>query len=229
MNRSLLMSLCLSLFAGTLLAQPKVNQYSKSTDSDPAAKAVLEKVKVKYEAYKAIEATFTLTIEIPDQPKEEQAGKLVQQGDKYRLELASQHLICDGKSVWLYLKQNKEVQINTFDPDEDSGFLSPKDLLRIYEREDFVYVLSNEYSEGGKILQDIEFKPLDASSEYSKMRLTVDKATSQIKRIKAFSKDGSRYGLTVGAFKTNLTYPASMFTWTKAECPDCYVEDLRID
>jgi outer membrane lipoprotein carrier protein len=229
MNKSLLTGMFLLAMAMTALAQPATNQYTKTADSDPAAKAILEKVKVKYEAYKSVEATFTLAIEIPDQPKEEQPGKLIQAGDKYRLELANQTLVCDGKSIWLYLKQNKEVQINNFDAEEEEAFLSPRDLLRIYEREDFVYVLSNEYTEGGKILQDIEFKPTDPNSEYSKMRLSVDKATSQIKRIKAFAKDGSRYTLTVGVFKSNQTYPASTFVWSKTECPDCYVEDLRID
>lgn len=229
MNKSLLISMFFLAMTMTAMSQPAKNQYAKTADSDPAAKAILEKVKVKYEAYKSVEATFTLSIEIPDQPKEDQQGKLVQAGDKYRLELANQTLVCDGKSIWLYLKQNKEVQINNFDPEEEEAFLSPRDLLRIYEREDFVYVLSNEYSEGGKVLQDIEFKPTDPNSEYSKMRLSVDKATSQIKRIKAFAKDGSRYTLTVGVFKSNQTYPASAFVWNKTECPDCYVEDLRID
>ena len=229
MLKFLLSFFCVGLFAAGLWAQPTTNQYSKAADSDPAAKAILEKVKVKYEAYKSVEAIFNLNIELPNQPAEDQTGKLIQQGDQYRLELASQHLICDGKSIWLYLKNNKEVQINNFDEDEESAFLTPKDLLRIYEREDFVFVLSNEYSEGGKIIQDIEFKPLDQASEYSKMRLSVEKATSQIKQIKAFAKDGSRYTLTVNTFKSNATYPASTFVWNKAECPDCYVEDLRID
>lgn len=229
MLKYVLFSVCFSLSLVFATAQPGANQYTKAGDSDPAAKAILEKVKTKYEAYKSVEAAFSLLIELPNAEKEEQAGKLIQQGKQYRLELATQHLICDGKSIWLYLKENKEVQINNFEEDEDSGFLSPMDMLRIYEREDFVYVLSNEYAEAGKIIQDIEFKPLDPNSEYSKMRLSVDKTSSQIKRIKAFAKDGSRYTLTVNTFKSNLAYPAATFVWNKTECPDCYVEDLRID
>jgi outer membrane lipoprotein-sorting protein len=227
MKKYLFLSLCLSLLSVAVFAQQ--NQYAKAGDSDPEARAILEKVKIKYEAFKSVEATFTLSIELPDQPAEEQSGKLIQQGDQYKLDLAAQQLICDGKTIWLYLKQNKEVQVNNFDAEEESAFLSPRDLLRIYEREDFVYVLVNEYAEGGKILQDIEFKPLDPNSEYSKMRLSVEKGSSQIKRIRAFAKDGSRYALTLNTFKSNLSYPAGTFVWNKADCPDCYVEDLRID
>jgi len=229
MSKYALFSVCFSLLAVFVAAQPTKNQYTKAADSDPAATAILQKVRAKYEAFKSVEATFSLVIELPDAEKMEQSGKLIQAGKQYRLELPDQQLICDGKSLWLYLIENKEIQINNFEEDEESGFLSPMDLLRIYEREDFVYVLSNEYPEAGKVLQDIEFKPLDPNSEYSKMRLSVDKATSQIKRIKAFAKDGSRYTMTVATFKSNLAYPASTFVWTKAQCPDCYVEDLRID
>ena len=227
MQKYLFLSLGLSLFATAAFSQQ--NQYAKAGDSDPEARAILEKVKTKYEAYKSIEATFTLSIELPEQPAEEQTGKLIQQGDQYKLDLAAQQLICDGKSIWLYLKNNKEVQINNFDAEEESAFLSPRDLLRVYEREDFVYVLVNEYAENGAILQDIEFKPLDPNSEYSKLRLSVEKGSSQIKRIRAFAKDGSRYALTLNSFKSNQSYPASTFVWNKATCPDCYVEDLRID
>jgi outer membrane lipoprotein carrier protein len=228
MLRPLLLTAVFALFALAAAAQP-TNQYTKSGDSDPAAKAILGKVKTKYDAYKSLEASFKLLIEIPNQPQEEQAGKLIQQGDQFRLELADQRLISDGKSVWLHLVRNKEVQINNFEEGEDAGFLSPKDLLRVYEREDFVFVLLNEYAEAGKVLQDIEFKPLDPNSEYSKMRVSIEKATNEIKRIKAFAKDGSRYTLSVGALKANQSYPASTFVWNKSECPDCYVEDLRID
>jgi outer membrane lipoprotein carrier protein len=228
MMKSLILFASFSLLATLVAAQP-ANQYTKTGDSDPAAKAVLEKVKKKYDAFKTVEASFKLLIELPEQPKEEQDGKLIQQGNQFRLDLAGQRLICDGKSVWLYLIANKEVQITDFDESEDSGFLTPKDLLRIYEREDFIYVLLNEYAEGGKILLDIEFKPTDPNSEYSKMRVSIDKANSDIRRIKAFAKDGSRYTLSVSAFKNNLTYPTSTFVWNKTDCPDCYVEDLRID
>ena len=209
----------------TAIAQPR-QDFTKSADSDPAAKAVLDKVKTKYEAYQTLEAEFTLTIEIPEQPKETQAGKLIQKGDQYRLDLQDQAVISDGQSVWLYLKKNQEVQINDAEP-EDGESLSPKDLLRIYETEDFVYALTNEFVEDGRTVQQIEFKPLSDDSEYAKIRLTVDKSNSTVKRIETFAKDGARYTLEMDKFTPNKAYPASTFAWSKSECPDCYVEDLR--
>jgi len=203
---------------------------AEKESSDPKAKAILEKMRTKYEAYNAVGADFTLTIEIPEEDKEIQDGSIAQQGDKYRVELEHQAVYSDGQSLWLYMKHNNEVQINDVDDFEDDGeMLSPKDLLRIYEKEDFIYQLVNEDYENGVMIQQIEFKPTDKDSEYSKMRVTIDKKKVQIKRIKAFSKDGSRYTMEVNKFKTNMSYTAKDFVFNPAQYPDIFVEDLRIE
>jgi len=215
------------LFAACGMTQN--SQFTKPEDSDSAATAILEKVRQKYEAYKTLEVNFSLDLEIPERPKETQKGRMIQQGEKYRLELASQTVVSDGVTIWFYLKNNEEVQINCVEEDEDEGVMSPKDLFRIYKSKSFVYTLINEYSEKGKLVQQIDFKPLDKDSEYSKMQLTLEKKSATILRIKAFSKDGSRYTLFMGKLIPNKEVPASTFSFEKSECPDCHYEDLRID
>jgi len=204
-------------------------QTEKET-SDPKAKAILEKMRTKYEAYKTVGADFTLTIEIPEEEKEVQSGTIAQSGDKYRVDLEHQAVYSDGTSLWLFMKNSNEVQINDVDDfDEEGEMLSPKDLLRIYEKEDFIYQLVNEDYENGVAIQQIEFKPTDRDSEYSKMRVTLDKKNMQIRRIKAFSKDGSRYTMEVKKFKPNSKYTSADFVFNPDDYPDIFVEDLRIE
>jgi outer membrane lipoprotein-sorting protein len=203
--------------------------FTKAGDSDPAAKAILEKMRKKYEAYQTIEAEFTVEMEVPEQPVNKQKGKLQQQGDKYRLLMGDRTLVSDGKSVWLHLPKNNEVQINDVEEDEETGITSPKDLLQAYEWKNYVYGLTGEFTENGKPVQQIEFKPLAKDSDYSKIRLTLDKKTSDVVSIKSFSKDGSRYTLVVDKLTPNKSLPASTFTFSKSECPGCTFEDLRID
>ena len=203
--------------------------FTKSEDSDPAAKAVLEKMRKQYESYGSLQADFTLELEIPEQPVSQQKGTLLQQGEKYRLNLDDRTLVSDGKSVWLYVAKNKEVQINNADEESEPGTISsPKDLLRAYEWDNYIYVLVNEFTENGKVVQQIEFKPTDRDSDYSKIRLTVNKKTSEVVSIKSFGKDGSRYTLTVNKLLPNASVNSSTFTFTKKDCPDCHFEDLRI-
>ena len=221
--------LCI-FFLFTSIGFSQTVQFASET-SDPAAKAVLEKLRIKYETYKTVGLDFTLTIENPGEDKEIQTGSLLQKGEQYCLKLDNQAIYCDGKTLWIYLKNNNEVQVNNVDDfeEEEEEFLSPKDLLRIYEKENFICALTNDGFENGKTIQQIEFKPLDKDSEYAKMRVTIDKRKNQIMRIKAFGTDGTRYTMQITKFKPNLTCKAADFVFDPAKFPGVLVEDLRID
>ncbi len=205
----------------------RTQDFTKKSDADPAATAILDQMKAKYDSYKTLEVDFEIKIEIPEQAEEIQKGKMQQRGEKYRVTLEGQTIVSDGEILWYYSERRKEVQIN--DVEESEGeVLSPKDLMRIYESDDYVYFLTNEMAENGKVIQQIEFKPLDADSEYSKLRMTLDRKTKEFIRIKAFSKDGSRYTFLLKKLSPNKTYSDSLFEFKKSECPDCDWHDLRI-
>ncbi len=219
--------ICLFLTV-SMNAQPTA-KVSQQDTSDPKAKVILDRIRKQYDAYSAIEAAFTLSIEIPEQTKKTQKGKIVQQGKKYFLELPDQQIFCDGATVWYYLRNNNEVQINNADADDQEALLTPKDLLKVYQRNDYLYALTGEGTENGKLVQWIEFKPTNRNSEYSKLRLAVDKATQAIVSIKAFSRDGSRYTLTINSLTPNKAYASTYFSFNKSKYPGVHVEDLRIE
>ena len=76
MRKLLLFSLLIIQVSG-LAAQTKTKVPTPPKEtSDPATKLVLDKMKAKYEGYKTLEADFSLTLEMPQQPKEIQKGKL---------------------------------------------------------------------------------------------------------------------------------------------------------
>jgi len=197
---------------------------------DPAAKAILKKMKDIYESYETLEADFTLTIEIPEQDVETQTGTISQKGDKYHLLLDDQAIISDGNTLWYYLKNKNEVQINNVEEDMEEGeIMSPKALLHIYESKQFMYALVHEGMEGNTSIQQIEFKPIDRDSDYSKLRLTIDKKSTRMMRIKAFGKDGSRFTLKINDFKPNKALSDQFFVFDETLYKGVRVEDLRID
>lgn len=212
----------------TLPASAQRDQYTKAGESDPAAKAILNKLRQKYDSYKTLQADFALEIQMPEQPKDVQKGSISRQGDKYRLEMGGQTVISDGKALYLVLHKNKEVQINDVPEEgEDDSVLSPQALLKLYNSKKFVYALMNEVAQNGTVLQQIEFKPLDPSSDYSKLRMEVDKKKNEVNNIKAFGKDGSRYTFRLTKVTPNAAIAASVFTFEKSKFPGYHVEDLR--
>lgn len=224
--KNILFFALLSFFSVSLLGQEA--QYTSTEDSDPQATAALEKLRKKYDGYQSLEVDFRLEIAIPEQPVETQKGSLTRQGDKYRMNLASYSAISDGTAIWLILHNNKEVQINDIpEADESNSILSPQAIMSLYENGDYVYLLTNEFAENGTVVQQIEFKPLDPYSEYSKLRMTIDKKGNDLVRVKAFAKDGSRYTFYMDKLMPNKKYEVGHFSFREADYPDYYVEDLR--
>ncbi|RMG82825.1 MAG: outer membrane lipoprotein carrier protein LolA [Bacteroidetes bacterium] len=217
-----------ALFAiGPAIIFAQNKDFTKKADADPEATAILDAMRAKYDAYKTLEVNFEIVIEVPEQPRETQKGQLRQKGERYRLNLDGQTIVSDGTTLWLFSEKRKEVQINDVEEEEGSA-MSPKDLMNIYKSDDYVYTLTNEMEENGRVVQQIEFKPLDSDSEYSKIRLTLDRQTKDFVRIKVFSKDGSRYTFILKSIVPNRQYPDDLFQFKKSECPDCHWEDLRI-
>lgn len=196
---------------------------------DPKAKAILDKISSQLEGYKSLEMDFELAIEFQGMPAEKQKGKIIQQGKKYFVDMDIQSVYSDGKSLWLYMKKNKEVQWNDADAAAESGFMDPTSLINLYKTGEYGYAITGEKVEDGKTIQSIEFKPLDRDSPYSKMRLIVLKGSNTVKSMKVFSKDGSSYTLNINNIKPNLDYPANTFVFDKSKFPGVHIEDLRMD
>lgn len=197
--------------------------------SDPKAKAVLDRVKKQYNSYKTLEMDFTIETAPAEKKKTIESGHLHQSGKKYRLSVPQLISFSDGKSVWTYLKKNKEIQITDYKSKGGAGVMSPQELISIYENKDFIYAITGETSKGGISFYEIEFKPEARRSDISKIRLVINKKTAHISEAIAFYKDGSRYTIKPGKLITNQSIAASVFTYDAKEWPGIKVEDLRID
>ncbi len=222
--KNTLLLFTLFIFATNLPAQKP----APPEKADPEATKALDRVRKKYEGYKSFEAGFSLTVELPGEPKEVQKGTVGQQGEKFRLDMDQQIIASDGKTTWVYLKKNNEIQINDTDPNSDNGFLTPRDLLRRYQKGDFLYAIIDKITDKSRVLTQIEFKPKDKSSEYSKLRISIDEKAGTIESIKAFAKDGSRYTFEVSRFTPNKAFGNGHFQLNSQAYPGAHVEDLRM-
>jgi outer membrane lipoprotein-sorting protein len=194
---------------------------------DAKAKAILDEVSAKNKTYASIKASFSYNLENKDAKiNETQEGTISIKGKKYRLEIAGQEVISDGKSVWTYLKDANEVQINTAEePAADA--ITPTNIFTIYEK-GFKYKFEGEKTENGKAVFVINLNPTDVKGKpYHTVKLSIDKASKQINSIKVLSKDGNNYTYTVKSFTPNAEMPESTFTFNTAKYPKVEVIDLR--
>ena len=216
---------CLSLFVFFSISTQA--QYAGSGDSDPQALALLESISQQHQNSGPHLIEFSLDIELPGQATETQRGQLIQDGEKFVLDLDQRQIISDNETVWLFLKDMNEVQINDADFDDASDFMSPSDLYQLHKSDDYVFALANEFAEDGQTVTQIECKPLDDNSDYSKLRLTILKKANKVKRMKIFSKDGSRFTMNITSQTASYQTNDNMFSFDAAVHEGVHVEDLR--
>ena len=152
----------------------------------------------------------------------------MQEDKKFRLDMSDQIVVSDGVTTWAYQKKSNEVQVNNADPNDANAFLTPKELLGRYQKGDFLYTIMDKAMEGGKLLTQIEFKPKDRNSEYSKLRVAIDEKAGTMQSIKAFAKDGSRYTFTITRLSPNKAIAATQFAFDPKQYKGIRVEDLRM-
>lgn len=197
-----------------------------TSNAQDKSKAILDNVLAQTKSYSTIEITFNYVMENKSKKiKETKTGLASMKGDKYWLDFGGQQIISDGKTVWTYIKDNNEVQINNNDPNDDQS-LNPAKLLTSYNKS-FTPKFIKEETRGADIYQIIDLTPLKTRSYY-KMRLEIDKAKKQIVNSIVYDKNGSTvYTYSVTKFVTNKTILDTKFVFKTSDHPGIEIIDLR--
>jgi len=88
--------------------------FSLSAQTDTKAQKILNDVSAKTKSYNSIRIEFTYKMENTAQKiNDSYKGVLISKGNKYKLTVSGQDVISDGKTVWTYLKDANEVQVNS--------------------------------------------------------------------------------------------------------------------
>ncbi len=215
-----------SIYIGSFLLLFLV-AFATHAQTDAAATALLNKVTKTYESYKALQADFTLNVQQPQQPDnytESGTISMERASGKYRIVTPSQDMISDGKTQWLILKEEKEVQVT--EVDHSPGTISPVNIFSFYNN-GYKYVSAPDERTGNVSLQVIELSPEDAHAPYFKIKLRINKATNLIYDTTIFDKNGIRYTYTVKNTKANPAFSADMFLFSQKDYPNMEIVDLR--
>ena len=214
---ALLILLCL---AGKLFGQ---------LGQDPEAKKILDRVSQKTKAYSTIQADFELNIENKQIKKTTKTTGLIKiKGDKYYMESMDTKVYFDGKTMWNYLVDDKEVTITTPDTSEMDFTENPVKIFTFYNN-DFKYVLVGESRFDIGWTYEIDLFPKDLKQPYSRFKLFIRKDNDDIYMISAVGKDGITYTAYLKNLKYNEEIPDSQFTFDPAKHKKVEIEDMRFD
>ena len=196
-------------------------QYSNAQDAN--AKKILEKLSNETKKQKNITIEFKFIFENKSQAiKESQKGKLIIENEKFILELDNQKIINNGETQWIYLREENEVQIMDYDPQDD--LLSPKKIFTIYEN-NYKHKLINSEKLKNSTRHIIDLYP-KKSEEFIKISLFINEDKNiRLEKIIMQDKNGGTYSYLIEKFESNIN--EDTFNFRVKDYKNIEVIDLR--
>jgi outer membrane lipoprotein carrier protein len=137
--------------------------------SDKNAEKLLNTISKRYKAFKTMKADFVYAVESKaDKFTEKQKGMLLVKGNKFKLDIAGQTIICDNATLWTYSKEVNEVQISNYNPKENA--IRIDDIFTMYNK-GFISKIAEEKKEAGKDVTIVELTPTNKKRNYFKIKL----------------------------------------------------------
>ncbi|MCE3228115.1 MAG: gliding motility protein [Bacteroidetes bacterium] len=183
-------------------------------DQDPKAKTILDDLSKTTKGYKTITADYGFIILNKDKKQiEKQTGKVQIKGQKFKLEIPGNTIVCDGKTLWNYNKDAKEVTIKDFDASNDEQ-LNPSKIFTMYET-GYKYKYDKEEKVGTSTSHVIDLYPSvkPEKKKFHTAKLYVDKVKKQVTQLRMMMKDGGTQLYEIKTMKPNVELNDNVFTF----------------
>ena len=183
-------------------------------DQDPKAKAILDEVSKTTKSYKTISAEVVVSMFNKDKKAIEkpQVWKLQVKGQKFKLEIPGTTIVCDGKTLWNYNKDAKEVTIKIFDPNSEEQ--NPSTIFTMYET-GYKYKYDKEQTVGAVLCHIIDLYPAvkPEKKKFHTVKIAINKLKKQVVQLKMMMKDGGTQIYDVKSLKPNVEMPDALFVF----------------
>jgi len=188
------------------------------------AEQILEDLSTKTNAFENIKAAFSYKMINEEAGIDEVTnGSLLVSGEKYRLSIAGQEIISNGQTLWTYIPDSEEVQIN--EVSEESGF-SPSKLLSSYN-EDYQAKMQKDITKEGILCYQLKLKPKKEDSNFDYVILNIDKEQLQLMAFIIYDFDGNIFSYEINQFITNSDISEDSFNFDASQYPNVEVIDMR--
>jgi outer membrane lipoprotein-sorting protein len=192
------------------------------------ADEILNKFSNKIKKHKSLKAKFNLTqIGMSGKVENSYTGEILLKGDKFKMTFPGNEICSDGKTIWQYMKELQEVTITNKEKDDESILTNPKRIFIIYKNE-FKIHLNQEYKDKDKVYSEIDLFPkkLDKSN-FSRIRLKIDKNNLELASVQYFSKDATKMIIDITEFKSDIQINDNEFVFDSSKHKDVEINDLR--
>ena len=188
---------------------------SAQNEGERIIRAMVEKMK----SHKNVEMVFNFSINPNDNDLgETEKSHAWLQGEAYKIEMAEQQTISDGKTIWSYLIEDEEVIVSNASEGSDN---TPLKVLTTLD-ESYVATLSSINSQG---IASIELA--NPNGQYKRVMLKINAKKHELNHADIFMEDGSKIIIDVEEMKYDQTLDDKFFTFDAKKHPNVDVIDMR--
>ena len=192
---------------------------------DPKALTILDAMSEKYNSLDSYFASFTYILENDlESIHEEFAGNIIIKRDMFKLDLGDQEVFNDGETMWTYLKDVNEVNIDYYFPEDED--LTPSSIFSAYKR-GYKYMLMEDETIDNAVYNVIDLVPDDQDKPFFKVRLWIKKTDNSLFRWKLFDRTGNTYLYTITKFNDAYNAKDAEFIFDASKYPGVTEIDLR--
>ncbi len=191
-----------------------------SQENNKKAIQILDKMSNLYKSMISFSSTFEYSMVNLDEDIEDSfEGKIIIKDEKYLLKIEGQEIINDGETVWTYIPELNEVNISTFESDDQE--ISLNNVFDLY-KDGFEQNYLNEDNKYHKI----ELYPEDESKSYYKILILINKFDFSMYNFSVFDKSNTKYVYKINEFKEEKI-DDSFFIFNSSKYPDIEIIDFR--
>ena len=188
---------------------------SAQNNADALIRVLIDQIK----SHKNVEMAFSYQLS-PDGKTlgDSQKGHAWLQGEAYKVEMAEQQTISDGKTIWSYLVDDEEVMVSNASEGTDN---TPLKILTSLDKS-YVASLTNIDAKG---IATIELA--NPKGQYKRVTLKINTKKTELKSADIYMEDGNKVCITVEEMKYDQKLDDSFFTFDTKKHPKVDVIDMR--
>lgn len=191
--------------------------------SDPDAVSVLDKFSSNALGAPSVSMKFKLVnSDLAENTNDTLTGSLIISKDSYKLDLADNIVWFNGDVSWNYLPAENEVTITRADRKDDSFQNKPSMIFTMYKKGYKVRLI-----EEGPDSRIIDLYPEDLHSEIVRVRLTIGRSLSDLKRLEYKRNDGIVITIMVSEYSLKFKPDHETFIFKPEKYWDIEVIDMR--
>ena len=142
--------------------------------------------------------------------RQETAGKVTIQGEKYRFEYLGVVQINDQTNTYTIVPDNEEVTIVANENAIDE--MNPAKILSFY-KQGYRFTWDISQNVAGRKIQFIKLNPIDSDSDILSILLGIDTNKNEVYKVIETGKNGTKTTITINQYQSNSKLPEGLFAF----------------